>query len=60
MQPFPHRYTVAAAASEEGDVTLEGQRLPALRSAPPVNSVGRAIAGPRRPFSWRRSRTVSF
>lgn len=40
MQPFPHRYTVAAAASEEGDVTLEGQRLPALRSAPPVEFGG--------------------
>jgi len=40
MQPFPHRYTVAAAASQEGDVTLEGPGLPALSSAPPVEFGG--------------------
>jgi organic hydroperoxide reductase OsmC/OhrA len=40
MQPFPHRYTVVAATSEEGDVTLEGPRLSALRSAPPVEFGG--------------------
>lgn len=40
MQAFPHRYAVAAAASVEGDVTLEGERLPPLRSAPPAEFDG--------------------
>ena len=40
MQPFPHRYQVSAAAAVEGDVTLEGERLPALRSAPPAEFGG--------------------
>ena len=33
--PLPHHYTVTALASVEGDVRLEGNRLPALASAPP-------------------------
>lgn len=40
MQPFPHRYSVAAAASVEGDVVLDGERLPSLPSAPPTEFDG--------------------
>jgi len=40
MQPFPHRYTVSAAAFAGGDVTLTGERLPALLSAPPLEFDG--------------------
>ena len=40
MQPFPHRYLVAAAASVEGDVVLDGERLPSLPSAPPTEFDG--------------------
>lgn len=40
MQPFPHRYAVAAAARLEGDVVLEGERLPPLPSAPPTEFDG--------------------
>ena len=40
MQAFPHRYSVAAAASAVGDVTLEGERLPPLHSAPPTEFDG--------------------
>lgn len=40
MQPFPHRYTVAARAATQGDVALEGARLPALHSAPPAEFGG--------------------
>jgi organic hydroperoxide reductase OsmC/OhrA len=35
MQQFPHHYSVVARAGAQGDVTLEGDRLPALTSAPP-------------------------
>jgi organic hydroperoxide reductase OsmC/OhrA len=40
MQPFPHRYSVAAAASVDGDVILEGKRLSSLPSAPPTEFDG--------------------
>ena len=40
MQEFPHRYSVAAVASVEGDVLLEGDRLPSLASAPPAEFGG--------------------
>ncbi len=40
MQPFPHRYSVAAVASVDGDVALEGERLPSLPSAPPTEFDG--------------------
>jgi uncharacterized OsmC-like protein len=40
MDPFPHRYSVSVAARAEGDVDLEGPRLPALRSAPPAEFGG--------------------
>ena len=35
MQPFPHIYSVAAAGSAEGDVSLTAVGLPALIGAPP-------------------------
>jgi len=40
MDPFPHKYSVSVAARAEGDVDLEGPRLPALRSAPPAEFGG--------------------
>lgn len=40
MQPFPHRYTISAAATPDGDVALSGQRLPRLVSAPPAECDG--------------------
>jgi organic hydroperoxide reductase OsmC/OhrA len=40
MQPFPHLYTVAAKASQIGDVELTAGRLPALRSASPAEFGG--------------------
>jgi peroxiredoxin-like protein len=36
MHPFPHHYTVSAAANENGDVAVTGERLPPLTSAPPA------------------------
>lgn len=35
MQQFPHHYSVVAKAATQGDVALEGERLPAIASAPP-------------------------
>lgn len=35
MQPFPHHYSIVAAAATEGDVALRGDRLPPIFSAPP-------------------------
>jgi peroxiredoxin-like protein len=35
MQDLPHRYSVAASAEAEGQVTIAGERLPAITSAPP-------------------------
>ena len=40
MQEFPHRYSVGALASAEGDVALESERLPALTTAPPAEFGG--------------------
>jgi organic hydroperoxide reductase OsmC/OhrA len=40
MQEFPHHYSAAASASPEGDVLLEGDRLPPLQSASPVEFGG--------------------
>lgn len=40
MQEFPHRYSVAAVARVEGDVLLEGDRLPSLASAAPAEFGG--------------------
>lgn len=35
MQQFPHLYSVVAKADAQGDVALEGDRLPPIPSAPP-------------------------
>jgi organic hydroperoxide reductase OsmC/OhrA len=40
MTPLPHRYSVAATGSDHGDVSLEGDRLSTLRSAPPAEFGG--------------------
>ena len=40
MQPFPHHYSVVAKAETQGDVTLAGERLPAIASAPPTEFGG--------------------
>ena len=40
MQAFPHHYSVAASAATQGDVTLAGDRLPAIPSAPPTEFGG--------------------
>jgi organic hydroperoxide reductase OsmC/OhrA len=40
MHPYPHRYAVAATADPEGDVALQGDRLPPLASAPPAEFDG--------------------
>jgi peroxiredoxin-like protein len=40
MQPFPHRYEVEAGATVDGDVTLESNRLPTLKSASPAEFGG--------------------
>jgi organic hydroperoxide reductase OsmC/OhrA len=40
MQEFPHRYSVAASAGAEGDVSLQSERLPSMASAPPVEFGG--------------------
>jgi organic hydroperoxide reductase OsmC/OhrA len=40
MQEFPHHYAVAASAAAQGDVTLESERFPPLRSAPPAEFGG--------------------
>lgn len=40
MQQFPHRYSVVATAAAEGDVTLQGERLPPIRSRPPAEFGG--------------------
>ena len=40
MQPLPHRYLVAAAATEGGDVQLSAASLPRFGSAPPAEFGG--------------------
>lgn len=35
MQAYPHRYSVDASASAEGDVILDSEGLPSLSTAPP-------------------------
>jgi organic hydroperoxide reductase OsmC/OhrA len=40
MHPFPHRYSVEAAANVDGDVTLDSERLTSIPSAPPVEFGG--------------------
>ena len=36
MKEFPHHYAVTATGGPDGNVTLEGDRLPVLVSAPPA------------------------
>jgi len=40
MQPFPHHYSVVASAATQGDVSLQGDGLPSLASAPPTEFGG--------------------
>jgi len=40
MHPYPHRYTVQARAEATGDVDLDAERLPTLKTAPPVEFDG--------------------
>ncbi len=40
MQAFPHHYTVSASGRAGGDIELNGDRLPLLRSASPVEFDG--------------------
>jgi organic hydroperoxide reductase OsmC/OhrA len=40
MRGFPHHYTVSAAAAPAGDVSLSGERLTRLASAPPAEFGG--------------------
>jgi organic hydroperoxide reductase OsmC/OhrA len=40
MQPFPHHYSVSASASAQGDVAVQGDRLPTIASAPPTEFGG--------------------
>jgi peroxiredoxin-like protein len=37
---FPHHYSIAARSSADGDVALEGDRLPTIVSAPPTEFGG--------------------
>jgi organic hydroperoxide reductase OsmC/OhrA len=40
MQPFPHHYSVSALAASQGDVSIHGDRLPTIASAPPTEFGG--------------------
>lgn len=40
MRDFPHHYGIMASARPDGDVALDGDRLPRLTSAPPVEFDG--------------------
>ncbi len=40
MQPFPHHYSVVAKSDAQGDVALQGERLPAIPSAPAIEFGG--------------------
>lgn len=40
MHPFPHLYSVVAQAAAEGDVSLQGDRLAPIASAPPAEFGG--------------------
>jgi organic hydroperoxide reductase OsmC/OhrA len=40
VQQFPHHYSVVAKADAHGDVTLGGERLPPIPSAPPIEFGG--------------------
>ncbi|HEX9208361.1 MAG TPA: OsmC family protein [Steroidobacteraceae bacterium] len=40
MHPYPHHYTVLAAAESTGDVTISAAGLPTLATAPPAEFDG--------------------
>jgi organic hydroperoxide reductase OsmC/OhrA len=40
MHPYPHHYVVRAAATPEGDVPVDADRLPTLQTAPPAEFDG--------------------
>jgi organic hydroperoxide reductase OsmC/OhrA len=40
MHPYPHNYTVQAAATPEGDVAVSSPGLPGLATAPPAEFDG--------------------
>ena len=40
MHPYPHRYTVQAQAEATGDVDLDAEGVPTLKTAPPVEFDG--------------------
>jgi len=40
MTEFPHRYRARARGGAEGEVALEGEKLPALATAPPAEFGG--------------------
>ena len=40
MHPYPHLYTVHARADSTGDVDIDAERLPTLKTAPPVEFDG--------------------
>jgi organic hydroperoxide reductase OsmC/OhrA len=40
MEPYPHRYSATARGESEGEVTLCGEDLPSLDSAPPAQFGG--------------------
>jgi peroxiredoxin-like protein len=40
MHPYPHLYAVHARADSTGDVDLHAERLPTLKTAPPVEFDG--------------------
>ena len=35
-QALPHKYTISARAQQEGEITLDGEGIPTLMSAPPA------------------------
>jgi peroxiredoxin-like protein len=40
MKEFPHHYAISAHAGTEGDISIEGDELPALSTAPPAEFGG--------------------
>lgn len=40
MEPFPHHYSVVSRTAAQGEVSLDGERLPTIRSAPPAEFGG--------------------
>ena len=59
MQAFPVQYSIAAVASSDGDVVLEGVGLPTLASAVPADFGELATGGLPRRCSSRLSPIAS-